>query len=505
MDLEERERRKKQHMIRVIIAEAGMVFAVVAIVAVATMAAMGFFVSGDGSIEQSGLAQIHSIPTGATVELDGSVLFARTNLSRTIPEGEHNLKISRTNYDTWENTIKMRPGMLLRLYYPRIFLENRTAEATLTVKKDLEFYQPSSDRTSIVYAEKSSPEWQLLNIEGDETRKLKLDMSTVLPGVKEEKFLGKIEELKWSRNSDYIMLQVNYEKKSEWILVNLKDTKRSLNLTKTFGLEFAQVEMIDDSANRLFVLENNHLRRVNTADGTISQVLLDGIESFASEGANVIYIRKTQQDDKTERIIGTYRDGERGGVRIAELGEKDAVKVALAKYYDEEYLGYFVNDKLTVHYGAVPTYREEMAADYGLENLKTLLEQESFAATPESFAVSPGGDYLVATRGKHYMVVNLDAGDIFEYDAEASKINWLDANMMSTVVDQTLKVWDCDFTNRRNLATSREMEERAAVTTQSKLEILDYPAVITSNNKWLYYLVQKNDKENILMREKIRE
>ena len=113
MDFEERERRERRHMIKVVIAEAGMVFAVVAIVAVATLASMGFFVSSNGSIEQSGLAQIHSIPTGASVELDGSTLFSRTNLSRTIPEGEHHLKMTRANYDSWENTIKMRPPALL--------------------------------------------------------------------------------------------------------------------------------------------------------------------------------------------------------------------------------------------------------------------------------------------------------------------------------------------------------------------------------------------------------
>ena len=105
MDFEERERQKRQHMIKVVIAEAGMVFAVVAIVAVAMLASMGFFVSSDGSIEQSGLAQIHSMPTGASVELDGSTLFSRTNLSRTISAGEHNIKMTRSGYDAWENTI----------------------------------------------------------------------------------------------------------------------------------------------------------------------------------------------------------------------------------------------------------------------------------------------------------------------------------------------------------------------------------------------------------------
>ena len=102
------------------------------------------------------------------------------------------------------------------------------------------------------------------------------------------------------------------------------------------------------------------------------------------------------------------------------------------------------------------------------------------------------------------MVVSLDAGDIFEYDVESSKVYWLDSSMMSAVVDGTLKVWDYDFTNRRELVTSRKSEDLTAVTTVSEAQVLDYPAVITSNNKWLYYLVKSSDKI-ILMREKIRD
>lgn len=504
MDFEERERQKRQHMIKVVIAEAGMVFAVVAIVAVATLASMGFFVSSDGSIEQSGLAQIHSTPTGASVELDGATLFSRTNLSRTIPAGEHHLKLSRANYDTWENNIKMRPGMLLRLYYPRLFLEGRVAEKALAIEGDLEFYLPSGDRTSIIYAQKASAEWQLLNIEGDETKATKLDLSTVLPGVKEKTFAGKIESIKWSKNSDYLLLKASYEAKSEWILLNLKDVRRSLNLTQTFGLEFTQVEMIDDSANRLFVLENNHVRRVNTADGTLSQVLLSEIETFSSQGANLIYVQKIARDDEVKKVVGTYRDGERGGVVVAEVEPSAAVRVVLARYYDEDYLAYFVNDKLTVYYGAVPNYHENVDDNVELANLKVLLLDESFAMVPGKFVASPEDDYLVAVRDRHYMVVNLDAGDIFEYDVEAAKVQWLDASMMAAVADKTLKVWDYDFSNRRELVTSNKREDLPAVTTYSEAELLDYPVVITSNNKWLYYLVKSNGKI-VLMREKIRD
>ena len=120
MDFEEK---RKRQAIRVIVAEIGMVLAIVAVVVVSTLAAMGFMISGNGGIEQSGLMQLHTLPTGASVKIDGNTIFARTNLSRTLSAGEHNLEIYRENYDTWQKIIKIKSGVLVRIYYPRLFLQ----------------------------------------------------------------------------------------------------------------------------------------------------------------------------------------------------------------------------------------------------------------------------------------------------------------------------------------------------------------------------------------------
>ena len=102
MDFDEKNRRQ---LIRVIIAEIGMVLSVIAIVVVSTMAAMGFVISSNGSIEQSGLMQLHTLPTGANVKIDGNTILARTNLSRTLSAGTHQLEIYRDGYDSWQNHV----------------------------------------------------------------------------------------------------------------------------------------------------------------------------------------------------------------------------------------------------------------------------------------------------------------------------------------------------------------------------------------------------------------
>lgn len=507
MDFEERERRRRRQLVKVLIAEAGMACSIVAIVVVATLVAMGFFVSKDGTIEQSGLLQLHSMPTGGTVELDGSTLFSRTNLSRTLPAGEHNIKITRAGYDSWQKTVKMYSGMLIRLHYPRLFLQNRQSEQALRFGEQLAIYSVSTDRNNILYATPNSPIWQLINIRNDELKTTSLDLATILPGVVDGKFNGRVENLVWSKNSEHVLIKVRTEDHAEWILLDLRNLDNSLNLTKTFALDFQQIEMLDDTAGQLFALEKGNFRKINTNDRTISRVLLEGVESFASEGANAIYVMNRTENEKKVRTVGVYRDGERGGTTLATVAPEQKVRVALSRYYDEDYMIFTLGNELTIYYGAVPTYREN-ATETDFSGLKTLVQNLKLAEVPDKLSMSPDDEYLVAQKGTNLMVVDLDMGDLFEYDARTANLNWLDSSMLMVVIDKKLQVWDFDFTNQRTLvqtvAKTGENAEKPAGVTEITATLADYPAVIATNNKWLYYVVHSSDSL-VLMREKIRE
>lgn len=520
MDYEEK---KKKQLIRVLVAEAGMVISVVAIVVVATLAAMGFFISSDGGLEQSGLMQIHSLPTGATVELDGNILFSRTNLSKTMSAGEHTLKLSRENYDTWEKTVKMYSGVLIRLHYPRLFLQERTAEAVMALSektKDgeaaLEFYQPSQSRNYIIYAEKGASTWKLLEVKGDEVKTTLLDLSGVFPGMAEEKvetkakvgsdaqsttpkyrFEGEIKSLTWSNDENRILAEVYYNGKIEWVLVNLRDVANSLNLTRTFGMSFDRIEMIDNAANQLFALENQQLRRVNVSEKTMSRVLLGNVQDFDSNGTNVIYLTtelSARETGEKYQAVGVYRNDEKDGTILTKLKPGEKIKIALARYFDDDYMCYVVGNKPTILYGDLPSY-DEKGAD--LSGLKVLAEDNVFSEVPEDLEMSASNEYIVARVGTKYMVIDLDMGDLYEYEAPTAELNWLDGSMMYAVREGEILVWDFDGTNQRNLAASvRKGSEH--------MKAMARPVMIASNNRWLYYLSQ--DKNSIkLVREKIRD
>jgi len=509
MDFEEKRKRQK---IRVIIAEIGMVMAVAAIVVVSTLAAMGFVISGNGSIEQSGLMQLHTLPTGANVKIDGAAVFGRTNLSRTLSAGEHSLEIYRDGYDSWQNKIKVRPGVLVRLYYPRLFLLSRTSEMVKNLAKSgaLDFYLASPKRNYIVYAEQAATQWKMLEIRGDEVRETVLDMTKVLPGMVEEKttrkiqattdekkikFEGKIEEVRWSDNEENLLVKVAYEGKSEWVLVRLRDMTRSANLSKTFGLgNDARLEFIDGAANELYVLEKRQLRRINTTNNIMSRILVENVVDFMNDEMKVVYL--SDSGDGKERKISVFRDDDKAGTELTEVADGVKVSVALSNYYDDDYVIWTEDNKVTVLYGRLPSY-DENGANIG--SLKTLVEGVELKETPERVEVSYGGEYWLATKANQFMAIDVDDGELYEYKALTDKARWFDDSMLYGVVDNQIVVWDFDGKNQRNLSENVKTKSDAALRIDD-----NSPVTVASNNKYIYYLTSTNNNV-YLSREQIRD
>ena len=263
-----REQRKRRQKIFTVLAETFMVFAVIAIVVVMTLVAMGYKFGKEGEIEQSGLMQLHTMPTGATVEIDGKVLFARSNLSESLSPGEHYIKITKDGYDSWEKTVTMEPGSLMRLYSPRLFLLERKPEKVIALG-DLMFYSVSENRNYLLYAKPDSTKWTLMNVKNDEVETTEVDVTKVFTFIKENKFTGKIEQIKWDSDEDKVLVKASFEGNTEWALIDLKDVTESVTVTKEFGMNFNRIELASGSAERILTLENGNLRKIDIGNKSI--------------------------------------------------------------------------------------------------------------------------------------------------------------------------------------------------------------------------------------------
>ena len=85
MDAESRARRQS---FRVIFSEIIMVITVIVTVVILALLVSGYWLNSNFELERQGMLQINSIPTGASVEVDGDApWFQRTNTSKVLSSG----------------------------------------------------------------------------------------------------------------------------------------------------------------------------------------------------------------------------------------------------------------------------------------------------------------------------------------------------------------------------------------------------------------------------------
>ncbi len=455
----ERERKKRARAVKVAITDTVMVIALVAVVILLTFIAMGYNINKDGEVGQQGIAQIHSMPSGASITIDGNTIIPRTNASRMMEPGEHYVELTRDNYDSWGKTIQIEPGVVYKMDYPRLFLQNREVENVREYSEGLEFFEPAPNHDSILYATKGSTEWNWLDIRGDDAIDKKLDMSGQLSGLT-------IDDVEWNLNNDKVLVKThNAENKTEWILVYVKDLELDVNLTKQFDTDFDDVQFANGGGERLYVTENGNLREIVTGDKVISQVMASSVKDYAFEGDTLMYLT-------VDNKVMMYREGEKD-LEITQFDTPQNVKIALSEYLSKKYVSFVVDNKLYVYKGEYPNDERTL-------NDMDLIFESDLDITPTKFEVDGAGEFLIARDGSKLSVFDAELSKLHQYTLEGEQMFFLDLYLIGTIHDGNLIVCDFDNTNRRELTKATGQ------------------AIITKNNKWLYYLaVDDAGKANI--------
>lgn len=429
------EEKKKRHKISVIIAETFMVVAVVAVVVIALFFSLGYNLN-NGQIEQNGLLQLHSTPSGATVAIDGETIFPHTNLSRNLSPGEHTIKISRENYTTWSGTAHITSGELTRLFYPKLFLEHPVKTTYTTLPGHLALFEAAPDQKSFLYQEPGSAIFHRLDVSGDQPSDKSLDYSTLLadPNVA-------LSDPIWGPNSDRLLLK----SPSSWLFLDLTNPANSYDLTAVFGLNFEQL-IFADSAH-LFALENGNLRLLDLSAKTISSILATDVVEYHHLGLDLFYL-------DNQNSIYLLKENIETPVKLYDATAP--THFVISTYYDDKYLAVTESSTLKV---------------FILTDELSPYSEKPLSHLPTSFSTSPHGEYLIATSDNHYSVFDLDQKVLAEYDT--STPTWLDNSLLSVVEDGTLTVFDYNHENQHTLATG----------------LTSSTVLLSGDSRYLYYLV----------------
>ena len=460
------DKKKKLKSLKVLISEAIMVLAVIITVAVLAFIVSGYWINSDFKVERQGMLQVSSIPTGATVNIDGedSSWLQRTNTSKVLSSGEHTVTLTKDDYDSWSKTINIKEGLLYRLHYPRLFLKERTPEKIMNLSGTTAA-TISSDREAMVLMNNTT-KWAYLKLNADEPESKPLDIAKYFSSVSLAEaattglFTGEIIDVNWDFDDAHILFEVKADESIEWVLIDVNNLEKSINLTKEFGFNFSDVEIIDNSANTLLAVQNGNLHKIDVSSRQISASLVKDVINFDHFKNEIVFTAKNSES----YYVGFFKIGDNKPEELTVL--EQPAKVLISKFYDEKYITILQDTKLSVY------KKDDFTEQYKFDL--------SFA--PEQLEVGHDGEFITMNTGNKIATLDMEAGLVREWVTDGENFDWIDNDMIYTVSSGELIVYDFDGFNRRAL---------------SKNVSSHFPAGIT-DNKWLYYV-----SDDDLMRELI--
>lgn len=470
---------QKRRAIKVILTDIFMGLSVVAIVCILVAAVAGWRINSDLTIQQNGLVSIKTEPASGKILIDGSDdQHLISNARVMLPSGEHKIEIEKDGYERWEKTVKVTPGWLLRLEYPRLIKQNREKTAVKEFE-NLKFFYVSPERNTIIYSDGETTEWNIISNLDNEPKFRKINVKGIFTGTEEGDFKYKINSIDWNKQNDRIL--INVSDINEWAVINLREVKSSVNLSKNQKNEIKKASFENESGEKVLAVIKDNLVRIDTSSKE-SEKVIDDVSDFITYGPNIAYVT-TYKDGRS--LIKILKIGDKNPTIAATNTDKNAkISFGLTRFNSISYFLYTINNHLYVFKD------NEFPTGGGTKlNMKKIIDEE-VGITPSEVKISENSEFISMREKTRVIIFDTELELYHEYDYVDENIRFLDSHMLYRVDQASGKflAWDFDGTNVRTLVVDKGMN--------------DFDALITPNGKYFYYIA-KAKEGTTLIREKL--
>lgn len=456
---------KKRQTLRVLFSEAMMVLSVVAIMTILIMITSGYWINQNFEVERRGMLEVLSSPTGADIIVDGETAWmAKTNSSRILSKGEHTVSISKEGYGDWAKKVTIEEGLMYRLPYVRLFPNEPELEKVSEINARISSVSP--DRSSMLLIDDLMT-WKILHLNEDKVSTTNFDVAKVFDKIGGAEAMAGIAGIDWNEDGNRILLKVVWNEKNEWLLLDLKDSKKSASLTETFGMNFDTVKFFDKTGDDLLVVDGGELRKLDISEQSISKILANNVTSFNLYDENIVYVANGK--------VSVLKKIDDEAIDLLDV-QGDRIFAALTRSYRDNYLTVVEDGKLSLYKGQLPRDKD----DKSFEQIFSV----EIGLMPERIKIGADGDFVIMSNGKNIVTLDMESENVSRFEVEDGKIGWLDDHLLYVVDnDGDMVVYDYDGLNRREL--SKNASQRLSAT-------------VSEDDRWLYYF-----SDGLLVRESL--
>lgn len=443
---------------------------VIIIVSLLMLAVLGYsFNPKDNRLEQGGLLQFASVPSGATVTLDEVTLGSRTPSKATADARSHSVTMSLEGYRTWHKTINLKAGMIGWLSYTRLVPTDPKVEKVRALPT-LAGVLASPDQKWMAMIENTAvPTILIADLQNDKLAY----KSLVIPATHiTQPAEGKTQTFslaEWSKNGRYILVRHMYDDtKTEWIVVDREDLLKTKNISSRLGLTTDKIIFERNDGRTALALSDGAVRRLNLSDETLSRPLVANVEEFSTYNENtILYTTKPDLATK-QRTAGYLADNMEAGQQLATFPDDgQPIHLALDTYFGKRYV-------VTSHGTTVHVTSGELPRQDNKGTLKTVTTFSTVAPV-RYLSLSSNGRFVIAQTDTGYTVhdlelVKTDTTLLKDLTGVARPLKWIDAFMTWYDAAGQLRLYEFDGANQQNIMPVAE----------------GYDVTLSPNQKYLY-------------------
>lgn len=460
---------KKKELIKRIATYTAMTSLVLIIVSGLVLVLLGYrFDSGNGRVEQGGLVQFASTPPGATVEVDGKPMNAKTPAKISVTAGTHEFVMWREGYETWRKTVDVKAGTLTWLNYTRLVPKDKST-ASVAEYTALAASLPTTDGQDILLQQDVAlPTFQLVDLRADDIKSTTLTIPATI--YSEAATVGVTHNFRidqWDTAGRYALIQHTYGDKKEWLVLDTRNADATTNVTTLLDIDISSAKFSGNGGSILYALSGSDLRKLDLADGTISRSLVSGVTSFELFESNVITYVGLDKADPAKRVVGLYREGDsEPHILRTVAGDMNVpLRVTTARYFNQDYVAISEGSKVDITSGEYPSSSSDdnsSLATFG---------SFDFSGDVERLVFSPSGDYLMVQSGAKFSSYDIEHKKVYSSSisgdpkATVAPLKWLDDNYIWSSHGGVVTIREFDGTNSHTI--NQAIDGQAVVLSQS--------------------------------------
>lgn len=414
--------------------------------------AHGFGVNKNGVVVQNGLVFFSSKPNPATIYANGKPQPNSTNTRLSLAAGVYNVKISRNGYWDWQRKISVQGDDVQHFDYP--FLIPKQLDTTnirsfagmpglFTNSPDHRWLviQPTSLLTSLQVYDLKNPNKDPLPLD------IPIDILT--KGTTE-----KWQIVDWADDNKHLLVEHDYDDKTEFILLDRTAAGQSVNLNKTLSVNPTKLEFKNRKYDQYYAYEAaSQTLRSMRLQGSADEPIFQRVIAYKSYGTDtLLYV--TDSGAPPGKVLVKLASGTKT-YNIRQFTAGSNYVVDLTKYSGTMYVvaGSTVDNKVYIY--------QDPAGQLDSGQVKVPGPQQVMHVTGVNYvSFSSSAQFVMAENGNHFGVYDLENKLGYNYttaeplDAPQLHASWMDGNRMIYVTAGQPLIFDYDHLNKHLVGKS---------------------------------------------------